>query len=513
MPKIEPHRYDVIIVGSSLGGLASGAMLANKGYSVAVVDTLLTPGGRMGTTQQNGYSICWGQRDGLGSTDLAFIPQYIYEAAEQAGAELSFAPLYDRYFRLHWLPDGTTSDLPAELVVPNNNDPMQLMREMVRCFSSVTDPQQTQVIAEELFAVLSRLRETPIEEAWRLVPMRLDDWLLRNVSDAVRHILLQQAECNPFTPAEETSLGRYIMHLNHVHGVAILPNDPEVGAMQGVIQPWYRRLKELGADFFLGWKPVEITTDNDEVTGLVAVNDGSLVKSFAAPIVITDWPGWRLTDLVEERQLPPAFMAAAREAENYGTETASWWAGLTRLPVVRKTGKVEDLSSPWERVLYGNGAVKRYRGGFFFPSAFSAKSAPPGRHLLCAEVPSRSSQPGRQWRSWAEAKRQIDAIVDYLHDYYADLEDCTEWSSYQNTDPPSIMAWYAKPFYRHPVKVDTIDGLYVASASAEGDGSWIDIEACSALMAVRLVEAERGHLRKSRAAATHAAKLEQPATA
>src|SRR5689334_6881972 len=71
MPKIEPHRYDVIIVGSSLGGLASGAMLANKGYSVAVVDTLISPGGRMGTTQQNGYSICWGQRDGLGSTDLA----------------------------------------------------------------------------------------------------------------------------------------------------------------------------------------------------------------------------------------------------------------------------------------------------------------------------------------------------------------------------------------------------------------------------------------------------------
>src|SRR3954469_23774309 len=92
MPKIEPHRYDVIIVGSSLGGLASGAMLANKGYSIAVVDRLPTPGGRMGTTQQNGYSICWGQRDGLGSTDLAFIPQYVYEAAEQAGGGPHFAP-------------------------------------------------------------------------------------------------------------------------------------------------------------------------------------------------------------------------------------------------------------------------------------------------------------------------------------------------------------------------------------------------------------------------------------
>ena len=487
-------RYDVIVIGSSLGGLASGAMLANKGYSVAVIDSVSSPGGRMGATRQNGYWISWGQRDGLGSTDLAFIPQYIYEAAERAGVELSFAPLYDRCFRLHWLPSGTTSDLPAELVVPNNNDPMQLMREMVRCFGNVTDPEQTQAISEELFAVLGKLRNTSTEEAWQLVPMRLDDWLLRNVSDPVRHILLQQAECNPFTPAEETSLGRYIMHLNHVHGVAILPNDPEVGAMQGVIQPWYRRLNELGADFHLGWKPIEITSDNDEVSGVVAVNDGSLVKVFKAPIVIVDWPGWRLTDLVEERLLPGAFMPAARAAQNYATETASWWAGLTRLPIVRRTGQAEDLSSPWERVLYGNGAVKRYRGGFFFPSAFSPQSAPPGRYLLCAEAPSRSNQPGRQWRSWAEAKRAIDAIVDYLHDYYADLDECIEWSSYQNTDPPSIMAWYAKPFYRHPVKVETIDGLYIASASAEGDGSWIDIEAGSALTAVRLAEAERGHL-------------------
>jgi hypothetical protein len=230
------------------------------------------------------------------------------------------------------------------------------------------------------------------------------------------------------------------------------------------------------------------------VTGLVAVNDGSLVKVFKAPIIIVDWPGWRLTDLVEERLLPRAFMAAARATEDYGTETASWWAGLTRLPTIRRTGKQEDLSSPWERVLYGNSMIKRFRGGFFYPSAFSPRSAPPGRHLLCAEAVARSNQPGRQWRSWREAKQAIDSIVDYLHDYYGDLEDCIDWSSYQSTDPPSISTWYTKPILRHPVKVETLDGLYMANASAEGDGSWIDIEAGSALLAVKLAEAERGHL-------------------
>jgi hypothetical protein len=149
-------------------------------------------------------------------------------------------------------------------------------------------------------------------------------------------------------------------------------------------------------------------------------------------------------------------------------------------------------------VLYGNSMIKRFRGGFFYPSAFSSRCAPPGRHLLCAEAVGRSSQPGRQWRSWAEAKKAVDSMVDYLHEYYLDLEACTEWATYQNTNPPSISTWYTKPVLRHPVKIETIDGLYMASASAEGDGSWIDIEACSALLAVKLAEAERGHLRHRR---------------
>lgn len=65
-------------------------------------------------------------------------------------------------------------------------------------------------------------------------------------------------------------------------------------------------------------------------------------------------------------------------------------------------------------------------------------------------------------------------------------------SSYQSTDLPSISTWYTKPICRHPVKTESLDGLYVASASAEGDGSWIGIEACSALLAVKLAEASAG---------------------
>ena len=44
------------------------------------------------------------------------------------------------------------------------------------------------------------------------------------------------------------------------------------------------------------------------------------------------------------------------------------------------------------------------------------------------------------------------------------------------------------------VSCSPADGLYMASATAEGNGSWIDIEAGSALTAVKLAEFERGQL-------------------
>jgi hypothetical protein len=85
-------------------------------------------------------------------------------------------------------------------------------------------------------------------------------------------------------------------------------------------------------------------------------------------------------------------------------------------------------------------------------------------------------------------------LVDHLGDSAFMYNATQELLRRQNTNPPSISTWYSKPVLRHPVKIETIDGLYMASASAEGVGSWIDIEACSALLAVKLAEAERGHL-------------------
>jgi hypothetical protein len=102
-----------------------------------------------------------------------------------------------------------------------------------------------------------------------------------------------------------------------------------------------------------------------------------------------------------------------------------------------------------------------------------------------------------RWQNFAEARAAIDVSLTHLRDFYADLDTCIEWADYQYV-PDQVMAWNLKPVRRPPVKISTLEGLYLASATAEGKAAWLDKEAESALQAADLVSDEFGHLRAAR---------------
>ena len=47
-------RFDVIVIGAGMGGLAAACLLAARGKSVQVVDALAHPGGKMGIAEHDG---------------------------------------------------------------------------------------------------------------------------------------------------------------------------------------------------------------------------------------------------------------------------------------------------------------------------------------------------------------------------------------------------------------------------------------------------------------------------
>jgi phytoene dehydrogenase-like protein len=491
------RSFDAVIVGASLGGLVSAALLAERGYRVAVVDKLEKPGGRCGSTDHEGYSIPFGHRDGHGMGDNVFgLPLNFMAAARVAGADVHARQLAGG-MRIHRLPERTSEEL--HLGGRPGTDRLEGARETVQVLTS--EAHVSLDTAREYLAAMRELTGTPEVERTRLLTVTLDEWLDEHVSsDVVRRAMLQAGEVMFPSPSERTSAGRLIGFLaqSREYGKrGFYPEDPDARGMQGLVAPWVRVIEQHGGELWLGWKPIEICVEDRAVAGVVAVNDANFVEELDAPVVVTDYPGWALREIVDLSLLPSEFAETADRMLDFSNDFAGWWAGLTRLPTRRSDGQVEDMPG-WHRVLFGRQAVKRYHGAFQFASCHTPTIAPPGRHLMEVVISHWGEGEGRRWRRWKDARAAIDRILDYVRWYYDDLDDCIEWSSYQYLSGPEMRACHLKAVPRHPVKVATVEGLYMAGSTSEGTSAYQDLECEAAMKAAELVGAEMGHVRAAR---------------
>jgi len=493
------EEYDAIVVGASLAGVVAAAALTARGYKTALLDALPEAGGRAGGNATfEGYNFALGHRDAInGIGDLAYSGLLTASRAEEATMSI----------RVHNLPEERIGDVSMSDITAapgaDGSDPLALFRRLVRIFGP--DAKDEEAAAAEVARLYGLLTDHTVEQAWSLVPLLMGDWLTL-VTDNLdaRTVIINQLEASHASPAEETSVGRFILSMLGTHsGAHDLPPLVDEGDVTGV-NPFQAEIRRFVATFeakggvsYLGWKPVRINVEQGasagfgsgrlgRVTGVVALNSANVVREFRAPIVITDHFGWQLKDLLDERLLPQSFVEAAEATRAYSGDVISWMVGTTQLPKIRATGQVEDFSG-WQRVGYGKGPVKSYHGGFVWLTLNNPNWAPEGRHLLAVTI----AHQGR-FRDWAEAKAAIEISRDYVSRYYEDLDEVTEFSAYHWCQEPQVLTWHLKPVYRHPVKVSTIEGLYVGSSSAEGMAGWIQQEAFAALQAVRLADKEIG---------------------
>lgn len=501
-------RYDVVIVGAGMSAMCVAAVLANEGRRVAVVDPLPQVGGSFGSTRYNGYWLPWGHRDGHGVGDMMFKPRRIMQLAERAGITLRMENLPTYFGRIHTLAGTEHSVLDMrEWSLPRRDLPgaAGIARSMVALSSAGSVPDaDIDGYAAELIELVTDVCAMDDAEAWRLIPVTLGSWLqMKQVSHPVRQAFYQILENWAAVPPEEHSVGRLVTRAKYgaAEGAMVrVPVDDEIGGMQALVEAFRRRFEERGGELWLGWRPLEITVaenlDSAEVRGVVATNESSIVQTFHAPVVVADSFGWDLAGLLDESFLPPAFVAAARSFQRRAqVDQVNWMAGLTRMPTLRATGAQEDVFM--HRIVGGNSSDRGYVGGFLYINAYYPAAAPPGRHLL--HVWNQRGE-ARPYRSWADAKRTMDVLLDYLfNDCYTDLEDCLDWGRYQYKTPPNGSIWRLHvPAFGHPVNVSTVEGLYIASPSAEapiGEQA-VDLEGWIANEIVELARLERGHLWK-----------------
>ena len=453
---------DAVIIGSALGGLVAGAILARHGKRVVVLEHADTVGGRGGGVVHDGHWVDFGHRDGHDVGDCQVGWHHGVEAAREAGVDIALRRVTTP-LRVHQLPDGrvtTGGDWSAAGLVAMAGGALALRHE-----------DEAQV-----HAIVGLLTGAGPADVAHAVPETIGAWLARHTaSAAVRGAVLFMAAVVFHSHPEEASAGRFMQFLQRRSGGGVfVPDDDEVGGMQGLIEPWARAIRARGGEIALGWKPVEIVVDGGRVHGAVAVDRANLVREVRAPVAISTYPAWENFELIDERLFPADFVAAAHTLKTHRADVVGWQAGLRHLPSLRATGKPDDHAG-WNRLV--EGGERSYRGGFQLTSLLSRRAAPPGRHQLSLAVVRFFRGGSTAAQPWTAAKAAIDDAIAYLHRFYADLDTCLEWSAYRYVTAPQSMSWAWAPVVRHDLEVPGVDGLYLAASTLEAPAAVLDIGA------------------------------------
>jgi phytoene dehydrogenase-like protein len=461
---------DVVVIGSALGGLVAGAILARHGRRVVVLEHADSVGGRAGAVARpDGYWIDFGHRDGHDVGDCQVAWHYGAEAAREAGIELALRPLASP-LRLHRFPEGEVVDGGAW----GPGGFLAAARDFFECPADGLD---------ELTTVVGRLAAATPAEIEAAIPQTLATWLPAHVRHpGVRRALLLMATVIFHRHPEEASVGRLMQFFQTPKAGPFIPDDDEAGGMQGLIEPWARAIRARGGEIALGWKPVEVVVAGGRVRGAVAVDRTNLVREVRAPVAISTYPVWENFALVDERRFPRDFVASARELERHRADLIGWQAGLHRLPTIRTTGRPEHHAG-WNRLL--RGPERAYRGGYQITSMTSRRAAPPGRHLLELVMARWLRGGSTAGQPWTAARAELDEAIAYLGRFYSDLDACVEWSAYQYVSAPQVASWAWAPLRRHSLVVPGIEGLLLAASTLEAPAAIVDLAAYAGLAAAR----------------------------
>ena len=106
--------YDVVIVGAGIGGITAGALLANKGLSVLVIEQHYLPGGvcssvkRKGIAMDAGAAMLFGWGEGPSphrfvmneiEEEIDMIPHECYYRMHFGNTSVTFWKDFDRFFK------------------------------------------------------------------------------------------------------------------------------------------------------------------------------------------------------------------------------------------------------------------------------------------------------------------------------------------------------------------------------------------------------------------------------
>ncbi|MBW1681924.1 MAG: NAD(P)/FAD-dependent oxidoreductase [Deltaproteobacteria bacterium] len=403
MHQILPETWDVIVVGSGLGGLSAGALLARQGFRVLVLERRSRIGGRCSTLDVRGYRCT----TGVIGPETGGVLQGLFE---RLGAPFDVRPAGPPHYRIR----GRVCAMPEK-------GGLGALLEAA-CDNAEERARVLKAVSAALKGPLPRGEET------------LRDWLLHHTADEVILGVFQaMVSAATLVNAHEISARAFFLFLRKMRGVRDFGFCPR-GSVS-LAQALAEVISGEGGRVMTGARVRRIVVEGGQAQGVVVEIDGT-GGTLTAPVVVSncgprgtlELTGRGVLGEVYERQVDEVLKPAAVIALHVGADR----------PLLR------------HKYLIVTGA--RRVNAVFQPTSICPELAPAGRHyLLAGAAPLHSEGP-------IQARAEIDLCLEDLREILPGFQEHAEvlFAAVYRGAWPGMHAWPGRDM---PVETP-VRGLY-----------------------------------------------------
>ncbi|MBF2063426.1 MAG: FAD-dependent oxidoreductase [Calothrix sp. C42_A2020_038] len=402
--------FDVVVIGSGIGGLTAGALLTRYGKRVVVCESHTIAGGAAHSFRRRGFEFDSGPSFYCGLTgadSLNPVKQVLDILGESLNA-VGYNPLGHYHF--------------PENSVPIYSDNYLYLQEVAK----VTPQGATELkrFIDKMLPLYEAMKGIPtiaLRSDWQLIPILLNNYLPSLLKMLPNLPLIQSSVGNVMDTTVKDPWVRRLIDLEcfllsglKAHGTII----PEVAFMLGerskagveypvggsgaIVKALVNGLESWGGKLLLGCHVEQILVESRQVVGVKLTNN-QIIK---APIVISNATVWdTYTKLLNAHELPASYRHKALQTPTVDSFMhlhlgirASGLENLTGHHVVIHDSK-QDITIP------GNTCM------ISIPSVWDASLAPEGHHVVHAYT----LEPYAGWErnEEYEAKKQLKAQTLY----------------------------------------------------------------------------------------------------
>lgn len=439
------EKYDVIIVGSGIGGLAAGILLAHQGKSVTIFEKNSIPGGRLSSYVKDGFTLDFGvhmiSRGANGPVGECLARVGIHDAIQFT----SVRPIVSFNGKLFKFPHDLKEMVPEE-------DFQSLMRFMRDCKSYSDDQVKS------------------------LDFITLKEFLNRYTSNEIIHTCVSRiGSVYCALPSWIESAGEFIRCMTW-EAEAKATGYPEGGCI-AITNAYLDGIRKFGGKIHLKTPVEKIIIEKNRAVGVVAAG-----REFKADTIIANGDiKATVLKLVGPEHFDQGYVHTIKNLDY------SWGCPVLRLALDEPITDIKMLSQ------FGEVGQERYYDKLknsimpeslnlfvVIPSNFSPSVAPAGRQLISIA----SSMPTDTPREFLKAikEKMLDTLEQFVpnlrkHILWMDFMSIDALDNYAGEDGCIIgVAQSATQVGEKRPRIKTpIDGLFFVSGEAGGTGVGIEL--------------------------------------